>query len=134
MRQIKGSDKGSKRTPNSANDQKPAPRRAKTVSHPPNKQHQDSPCGSSSLPRYTPPTLHRDDVGSEEAYGVDVDDLDNPRRSDDANAGFYSHFRPADGNAILEDDSDDEEDDDDDIGDEDDPSDSPSTVAVISAA
>jgi hypothetical protein len=67
-------------------------------------------------------------------YGVDVDDLGNPRRSDDANAGFYSNFRSADGTAILEDDSDDDEDDNDDLGDEDDPSDSPSTVAVISAA
>jgi len=77
---------------------------------------------------YTPQTLRRADVGSEEAR-AGMDDSGN-----DVNAGFYSHFRSADGNAVLEDDSDDDEDDNDDLGDEDDPSDSPSTVAVISAA
>ena len=34
LRKTKGSDKGSKRTTNSANDRKPAPRHAKTLSQP----------------------------------------------------------------------------------------------------
>lgn len=89
---------------------------------------------STSIPRYTPPTLPRADVGSEDAYELDVDNFGTSRRPDDATAGFYSHFRSADGNAGQDDDSDDEEDDDNDTGDEEDPSESPSTVAVISAA
>jgi hypothetical protein len=71
---------------------------------------------------------------SEEAYGVDLDDLEQLCRSVDVNAGFYSHFQSEDGNEEHEDDSDDDEDDEEDDDEDYVPSVSSSTVAVISAA
>ena len=69
---------------------------------------------------------------SEDVYGTNPDDLGQFRRSDDDNVGFHSLLRSDD---ESEDNEVDNDDDDDDMEDEDYvPSDSPSTVAVISAA